>query len=137
MQPTSNIQESLPRKLAQERDTYFPAEGAILSAEAAALYARFFQVLSDPTRVRLLHLLLDAPETGRAVSEMVEAIGAPQSRISTHLGCLRWCGLVQTARSGKQVYYRIADPRVRDLLALGGAMLHDYAAGIASCGVIR
>jgi DNA-binding transcriptional ArsR family regulator len=103
----------------------------------AELYARFFQVLSDPTRVRLLHLLLDAPETGRTVSELVTAVGAPQSRISTHLGCLRWCGLVQTVRSGKQVYYRIADLRVRDLLALGGAMMRDYAAGIASCGVIR
>src|SRR5437763_4347165 len=93
-----------------------------LSASDAELYARFFQVLSDPTRVRLLHLLLDAPDAGRTVSEMVESIGAPQSRISTHLGCLRWCGLVQTTRAGKQVYYRIADPRVRDLLALGGAM---------------
>ena len=103
----------------------------------AELYARFFKVLSDPTRVRLLHLLLDAPDEGYSVSELVAAVGAPQSRISTHLGCLRWCGLVQTARSGKQVYYRIADPRVRDLLALGGAMMRDYAAGIASCGVIR
>lgn len=103
----------------------------------AELYARFFQVLSDPTRVRLLYLLLDAPATGRTVSELVAAVGAPQSRISTHLGCLRWCGLVHTRREGKQVYYQIADPRVRDLLALGGAMIRDYAAGIASCGVIR
>jgi len=103
----------------------------------AQLYARFFQVLSDPTRVRLLHSLLAAPDTGRTVSELVAAVGAPQSRVSTHLGCLRWCGLVQTQREGKQVYYQIADPRVRDLLALGGAMIRDYAAGIASCGVIR
>ncbi|HEX6109093.1 MAG TPA: metalloregulator ArsR/SmtB family transcription factor [Ktedonobacteraceae bacterium] len=110
---------------------------SLLTADEAALYARFFQVLSDPTRVRLLNLLLETLDAGRTVSELVEAIGAPQSRISTHLGCLRWCGLVQTARDGKQVYYRIADPRVRDLLALGGAMMRDYAAGIASCGVIR
>ena len=103
----------------------------------AELYARFFRVLSDPTRVRLLHLLLGAPDSGRTVSELVEAVGAPQGRISTHLGCLRWCGLVQTTRSGKQVYYRIADPRVRDLLSVGGAMMRDYAASIASCGVIR
>jgi ArsR family transcriptional regulator, cadmium/lead-responsive transcriptional repressor len=109
----------------------------LLTADEAALYARFFQVLSDPTRVRLLHLLLDAPEMGRTVSELVEAIGAPQSRISTHLGCLRWCGLVQTSRTGKQIYYRIADARVRYLLSLGGAMMRDYAASIASCGVIR
>lgn len=108
-----------------------------LTPPDAELYARFFRVLSDPTRVRLLHLLLGAPDAGRTVSELVEAVGAPQGRISTHLGCLRWCGLVQTTRSGKQVYYRIADPRVRDLLSVGGAMMRDYAAGIASCGVIR
>jgi len=108
-----------------------------LTLSDAELHARFFRVLSDPTRIRLLHLLLDAHAAGSTVSELVAAIGAPQSRISTHLGCLRWCGLVLASREGKQVYYRIADPRVRDLLALGGAMMRDYAAGIASCGVIR
>jgi len=118
-------------------DKVLQPEIPLLMPDEAALYARFFQVLSDPTRVRLLHLLLDVPDPGRTVSELVEVIGAPQSRISTHLGCLRWCGLVQATRAGKQVYYRVADPRVRDLLALGGAMLRDYAAGIASCGVIR
>jgi len=110
---------------------------AQLSASDAELYARFFRVLSDPTRVRLLHLLLDAPEAGRTVSELVAAIGAPQGRISTHLGCLRWRGLVQPYREGKYVYYRITDPRVREILALGGAVMRDHAAGIASCGVIR
>ncbi len=108
-----------------------------LAERSAALYARVFQVLSDPTRVRLLHLLLEAPETGRTVSELVAALGAPQGRISTHLGCLRWCGFVQPCREGKYVYYRIADPRVRELLRLGGAMMRDHAASIASCGVIR
>ena len=110
---------------------------AQLSVSDAELYARFFRVLSDPTRVRLLHLLLEAPEAGRTVGELVVAIGAPQGRISTHLGCLRWCGLVQPYREGKYVYYRITDPRVREILALGGAVMRDHAAGIASCGVIR
>jgi DNA-binding transcriptional ArsR family regulator len=110
---------------------------ALLAVSDAELYARFFRVLSDPTRVRLLHLLLEAPEAGRTVGELVAAIGAPQGRISTHLGCLRWCGLVQPYREGKYVYYRTADPRVRELLVVGGSMMRDHAAGIASCGVIR
>jgi DNA-binding transcriptional ArsR family regulator len=101
------------------------------------LLARFFRVLGDPTRVRLLYLLLEAPGGESSVGELVAATAAPQSRISTHLGCLRWCGLVQTRREGKQVYYRVADPRVRQLLVVGGVMLRDYGAGIASCGVIR
>ncbi len=107
-----------------------------LSVSDAELYARFFRVLSDPTRIRLLHLLLNASETGRTVSALVIAVGAPQSRVSTHLGCLRWCGLVQSYREGKHVYYCIADSRVRQLLALSGAMMRDHAAGIASCSVI-
>jgi len=108
-----------------------------VGTEAADLSARFFRVLGDPTRIRLLHLLLDAPVGECSVGELVLALDVPQSRVSTHLGCLRWCGLVQTRREGKQVFYRVADPRVRELLALGSAILHDHAAGVASCGMIR
>jgi DNA-binding transcriptional ArsR family regulator len=105
--------------------------------ERADLHARFFRALGDPTRIRLLQLLLEAPTGECSVGELVAAVNAPQSRVSTHLGCLRWCGLVQTRREGKQIYYRVADPRVRDLLALGSAVLHDHAAGVASCGMTR
>ena len=101
------------------------------------LLARFFRVLGDPTRVRLLQLLLEEPTGECTVGELVAALSAPQSRVSTHLGCLRWCGLVQTRRAGKQVYYRVADPRVCELLTVGSALLRDYAAGVATCGVTR
>lgn len=114
-----------------------PARDTSAPIAEADLYARFFRVLGDPTRIRLLRLLLDAPAGECSVGELVAALEAPQSRISTHLGCLRWCGLVQARRVGKQVYYRIADPRVRDLLVLAGAALRDHAAGIASCGIIQ
>ena len=98
------------------------------------LLARFFRTLGDPTRLHLLTLLLEREQT---VSELVEAVGAPQGRVSTHLGCLRWCGLVTARREGRQMIYSVADQRVRDLMRIAGAMLRDYAAGIASCGVIR
>ncbi len=103
----------------------------------AELLARFFRVLGDPTRVRLLRLLLEAPTGECAVTELVAALAAPQGRVSTHLGCLRWCGLVRTRREGKQVYYRVADPRVRELFTVGSALLRDDAAGVATCGVVR
>src|SRR5690348_67607 len=91
-------------------------DAASSQAEPADLAARFFRVLGDPTRLRLLSLLLDAPTGERSVGELVTALDVPQSRVSTHLSCLRWCGLVQARREGKQVYYRVADPRIRDLL---------------------
>ncbi len=107
------------------------------SREAAELQARFFRALGDPTRVRLLQLLL-ASSTGEcSVGELVIALDAPQNRVSTHLGCLRWCGLVHARRVGKQVFYRVADPRVRELLVLGGAVLRDHAAGVATCSMVR
>jgi DNA-binding transcriptional ArsR family regulator len=111
-------------------------ENQRMDASGAELYARFFRVLGDPTRIRLLGLLLEAPAGEQSVGELVEALGAPQSRVSTHLSCLRWCGLVQTRREGKQVYYRVADVRIRDLLTLGGALLREHAAEVATCDVI-
>lgn len=111
-------------------------DGAPDLPDLSDLSARFFRALGDPTRLRLLRFLLDAPAGEVSVSELVEALDAPQSRVSTHLGCLRWCGLVRARREGKQVYYRASDPRVRELLTLGGAMIRDHAAGIASCEVV-
>jgi ArsR family transcriptional regulator len=104
--------------------------------ELADLQARFFRTLGDPTRIRILRLLSEAPAGECGVGELVAAINAPQSRVSTHLGCLRWCGLVRTRREGKQVFYRVADPRVDELLALGNVVMRDHAAEVASCDVI-
>ncbi|HEY7125751.1 MAG TPA: metalloregulator ArsR/SmtB family transcription factor [Ktedonobacterales bacterium] len=111
-----------------------PGAASPPSLGEADLLARFFRALGDPTRLRLLTLLL---EQERSVTDLVEAVGAPQGRISTHLGCLRWCGLVTARREGRQMIYAITDPRVRALLSTAGTMLHDYATGVASCGVIR
>lgn len=105
--------------------------------EGAELYARVFRTLGDPTRVRILHHLLNTPSGECNVSDLTVTLQVPQSRVSTHLGCLRWCGLVQARRDGKQVFYRVADSRIGELLALGGALLRDHAAGIATCELIR
>ncbi len=137
METTREIAAHTPVGVQSETHTTTRVTAPKLTISDAELHARFFRVLSDPTRIRLLHLLIDAPDAGRTVSELVAAVNAPQSRVSTHLGCLRWCGLVQASREGKQVYYRIADPRVRELLALGGAMMRDHAASVASCSVIQ
>ena len=74
------------------------ANGATSDSFDPTLLARFFRVLGDPTRLRLLTLLLERDQT---VSELVEALSAPQGRVSTHLGCLRWCGFVTARRAGR------------------------------------
>jgi DNA-binding transcriptional ArsR family regulator len=92
--------------------------------------SRFFQVLADPTRVRILELLLGGE---RNVGELVEALGLQQGRVSSHLACLRWCGLVRPRRDGKFVYYQLADDRVVSLLQLAHGMLAEHAGAVLSC----
>ena len=105
--------------------------GVTLSTDAEVdLLTRFFQVLSDPTRLRIIELLLDGEKN---VSELVELLDVPQARVSSHLGCLRWCGYIGSRREGKYVYYRITDPRIRDLVDLARTIMADNAGAIASC----
>ena len=103
-------------------------------AAPADLLARVFHGLSDPTRLRIVQLLLAGEKN---VGELVAALGAPQGRVSSHLMCLRWCGFVATRRAGKFVYYRVSDPRVAELVQLAQGLLHDNAQAIASCAVLR
>src|SRR6266702_5873423 len=96
----------------------------------AAAAAPFFRVLGDPTRLRILELLLAGPRT---VSELTAAVGAPRARVSNHLACLRWCGFAQAERRGRQVLYRAADPRLAELLTAARPLIEDNAAHLASC----
>jgi ArsR family transcriptional regulator, cadmium/lead-responsive transcriptional repressor len=95
------------------------------------LVAKYFRGLSDPTRVRILELLQEHREL--SVGDLVERLGQSQPKISNHLACLRWCGFVDTRREHPSVYYRIADQRVAQLLALGRALLEDNAEHVAAC----
>ena len=101
------------------------------TAQRQEITARFFHGLSDVTRLQIVELLLDEGEQN--VSDLVAALGQPQSRVSNHLACLRWCGYVDSRRAGKFVYYRIADPRIRQLVELARGVIADNAAAILSC----
>jgi DNA-binding transcriptional ArsR family regulator len=95
------------------------------------LVGKYFRALGDPTRVRILELL---QETGELpVGEIVARLGQSQPKVSNHLACLRWCGFVHTRREHPAVYYRVADARVTELLALGRALLADNAEHVAAC----
>lgn len=95
------------------------------------LLAKYFRGLGDPTRLRILELLDGAGEL--SAGEIVAGIGAAQATVSTHLGCLRWCGFVATRREQRSVIYRIADDRVAALVALARELLHDNAEHVAAC----
>ncbi len=102
-----------------------------LTEQRQEITAKFFHGLSDLTRLRIVELLLDEGEQN--VSDLVAALGQSQGRISNHLACLRWCGYVESRREGKFIYYRVSDPRVRQLIELARTMIAENAAAILSC----
>ncbi|MGH2984162.1 MAG: ArsR/SmtB family transcription factor [Solirubrobacterales bacterium] len=97
----------------------------------AELLGKYFRVLADPSRIRILEALEDSGEL--SVGELVGRLGLPQPSVSNHLACLRWCGFVATRREHRTVYNRIADPRVSEVVALGHALLADNAEHVAAC----
>jgi ArsR family transcriptional regulator len=68
--------------------------------------AGLFQALGDPTRLRILGLLL----TGEVcVYHIHESLRIPQPKASRHLAYLRRAGLVEARRDGLWMHYRLAD----------------------------
>ena len=62
------------------------------------------KTLSDPTRLRLLALVLHEE---LSVAELQEILGMGQSRISSQLALLRQAGLVSDRREGKKAFYSL------------------------------
>jgi DNA-binding transcriptional ArsR family regulator len=77
------------------------------------LAVEVFRMLSDSTRVRLLWALLDGE---LSVNELSEAVEKAPAGVSQHLAKLRMARLVQTRRQANQVFYRISNSHVRQLV---------------------
>ena len=82
--------------------------------EQAELAVEVFRMLSDTTRVRLLWALIDQE---LAVNELAARVGKPAPSVSQHLAKLRMARLVRTRREGTQVFYRLENDHVRQLVA--------------------
>ena len=100
------------------------------SPAEADLLAKYFRVLGDLTRLRVLELVA---EHERSVGELAAILGEPQPKVSNHLACLRWCGFVVTRREHRNVHYRLADQRVAAVIELGRQLLHNNAEHVAAC----
>lgn len=95
------------------------------------LHAKFFDGLANPTRLKIVELLLDRGEMN--VGEIIAAVQMSQGQVSNQLACLKWCGYVTSRSEGKYVYYRVTDSRIRDLIALARAVVADNAEQIRCC----
>ncbi len=88
----------------------------ITRAQAAEL-SDLFKVLANDSRLCLLHALSRAEEL--CVSGLAEAVGMTQQAVSNQLQRLADRGIVASRRQGNNIYYRVVNACVTDLLDRG------------------
>ena len=78
--------------------------------------AELLRVLSNENRLLVLCALIEEPQT---VGHLLEHTpGISQSALSQHLALLKAHGLVDSQKSGQSITYRIADPRLEEVIAV-------------------
>lgn len=70
--------------------------------------------LADPSRRAILEELRSG---AKAVMELVERTGLKQPNVSNHLAKMRDRGIVLSQRSGRNIYYQLANPLIETVLA--------------------
>ena len=84
--------------------------------EALLKLAELFKILGDPTRLKIVELLL---ENEMCVNHIAETRGMGQSAISHQLRVLRQARLVTYRKEGKTAYYSLNDDHVEGLVRMG------------------
>ncbi len=71
------------------------------------------RALAAPVRIAIV---LQLREGARCVHELVDILDVPQPLVSQHLRILKSAGVVEGARSGREVLYRLADHHLADIV---------------------
>lgn len=75
--------------------------------------AECLRVLAHPHRLRMIQMLLAGDYT---VGELAEACELPTAMASEHLRLLQRCGLLDSDKQGRRVFYRVTEPHLRSIL---------------------
>ena len=89
--------------------------GSELSHELLGRMAQVLKLLAHPDRLKIIEILESEDEA--PVHAIVERVGLPQGATSQHLNQMRRANLIGAERRGKEVWYRIADPRSLTILS--------------------
>ncbi|MGO4444942.1 ArsR/SmtB family transcription factor [Mycobacterium sp. 2YAF39] len=109
--------------------------GRRLAEDQADLVVEVFRMLADATRVQLLWALADRE---MSVNDLASRVAKPAPSVSQHLAKLRMAHLVRPRREGTQVFYRLENDHVRQLVtdavhnaehATGGVPAHHLDEG--------
>ncbi len=89
------------------------ARAAMPKEETLYELADFFKIFGDSTRISILFAIDGEP---MCVCDIAELLGMTKSAVSHQLKILRQSDLVRYKKTGKNVYYSLADDHVRDII---------------------
>ena len=97
-------------KVLDDMDCYLPDDNSVKQM------ARFFALLSDPSRVKLLSALTISP---LCVTDLADILKMNQTTVSHQLRLLRDLDVVTCERQGKILKYKISNPKINEILLVG------------------
>ena len=92
------------------------ARTALLDPRTAQSLAAIFQVMSDPTRLQIISVLLDRELN---VGDIAALLEMSMSAVSHQLRVLRRSRLVRWERRGREVHYMLDDEHIEILYRAG------------------
>ena len=88
----------------------------LLKEPTSTHLADLFSALSDPTRLRIISVLL---EREMSVGQIAAQLEMTESAVSHQLRGLRYMQLVRSRKDGRQVFYSLDDDHVAKLYRMG------------------
>ena len=89
-----------------------PSTAPVMTDAALSMVADWFRVLSEPSRLKILHALQAGEKN---ISELVEATGLTQTNVSRHVQSLVGARMVERRREGLATLCRITDEAILEL----------------------
>ena len=83
-----------------------------LQETEAETLAAGFRVLADPTRLRLLSMIANAPDGEMCACDVTAPVGRSQPTVSHHLSILTDAGLLAREQRGKWAWFRAVPERL-------------------------
>ncbi len=77
--------------------------------ELYEIHAEMCKVFSNSTRLEILNLLRGKE---LSVTELIKKTKLSQANISQHLSIMKSKGIVTSSRKGKNLYYKLANPKI-------------------------
>jgi ArsR family transcriptional regulator len=104
--PTCECEE-LHSEVIEKKRTLMPNEETLYDL------SDFFKIFGDSTRMSILFAIDGEP---MCVCDIAELLGMTKSAVSHQLKILRQSDLITYKKSGKNVFYTLADDHVRDII---------------------